>query len=101
MPVYIAEQHVQEWTSAAIVNYLSTRGYTIREWHVTQDLEKSVPTDWIFVDESRLKLFGLQYKALYSNGNDHWLLDRAQHDTLQSTAVPIRLEARFFDRVSP
>ncbi len=83
MPVYIAEQHVQDWTSAAIVNYLSVRGYTIRDWHVTQDLEKNVPTDWIFVDESRLKVFGLQYKALYSNGNDHWRLDRDQHSALQ------------------
>jgi hypothetical protein len=83
MPVYVAEQHVQEWTSAAIVRYLKQRGYAVRDWHLTQDLEKQVPTDWIFVDTTRMKVFGLQYKALYFNGSDHWLLDRVQHENLQ------------------
>lgn len=83
MPVYVAEQHVQEWTSAAIVSYLEARGYVVRDWHVTQDLEKHVPTDWIFLDSSRLKVFGFQYKALYSNGSDHWRLDHDQHDAFQ------------------
>ena len=83
MPVYIAEQHIQEWTSAAIVQYFRARGYTVRDWHLTQDLEKHVPTDWIFVDQTRLKVFGVQYKALYSNGNDYWQLDRDQHEAVQ------------------
>lgn len=83
MPVRIAEQHLQEWTSAEIVRYLRARGYAVRHWHVTQDLEKRIPTDWVFVDRSRLKVFGLQYKALYSNGEDYWHLDRDQHNTLQ------------------
>ncbi len=65
------------------MSYLRARGYDVSDWHVTQDLEKQVPTDWIFVDRSRLKVFGLQYKALYSNGSDHWRLDRNQHGTLQ------------------
>jgi hypothetical protein len=83
MPVLIAEQHVQDWTSNAIVAYLRARGYEVRDWHVTQDLEAHVPTDWIFVDQTRLKVFGLQYKALYSNGEEHWLLERDQHIALQ------------------
>jgi len=83
MPVYVAEQHVQEWTSAAILRYLGTRRYAVRDWHVTQDLERQVPTDWVFVDTSRMKFFGFQYKALYSNGSDHWRLDSVQHTTLQ------------------
>jgi hypothetical protein len=40
--------------------------------------------DWIFIDTTRMKVFGLQYKALYFNGRDYWSLDRVQHDTLQS-----------------
>jgi hypothetical protein len=60
----------------------------------TWDLEKQVPSDWVFVDQSRLKVFGLQYKALYSNGEDHWLLDRTQHDTLQTYPLDLLLRER-------
>jgi hypothetical protein len=83
MPVYLAEQHVQRWTSMAIVRYFRRRRYVVRDWNLTQDLEKQVPTDWIFIDAIRLKIFGFQYKAVYSNGRDHWPLDRQQHDALQ------------------
>jgi hypothetical protein len=61
---------------------LKRRGYEVRDWHQTQDLEKFVPADWLFFDRTRLKVFGLQYKALHRNGRDHWPLDETQHTTL-------------------
>jgi hypothetical protein len=82
VPVILGEQHSQEWTSAAIVGALRRRGYHIREWHPTQDLEKFVPADWLFFDRTRLKVFGVQYKALYRNGVEHWPITREQHDTM-------------------
>src|SRR5258707_10238327 len=82
MPVILAEQHIQDWTSADIVGALERRGYTIRDWHPTQDLEKFVPADWLFFDQTRLKVFGVQYKALYRNGSEHYPLDREQHNTM-------------------
>ncbi len=83
MPVRIAEQHVQDWTSDGVVRYLERRGYDVCDWHVTQNLDKRVPADWVFFDEGRLKVFGFQYKALYSNGMDYWVFDRDQHNTLR------------------
>jgi hypothetical protein len=82
MPVILAEQHIQDWTSADIVGALNRRGYDTRDWHPTQDFEKFVPADWLFFDRTRLKVFGLQYKALHRNGTEHWTLAKEQHDTL-------------------
>src|SRR5688572_10469433 len=82
MPVLLAEQHVQDWTSADIVAALRRRGYDVEHWHPTQDLENFVPADWLFMDRTRLKVFGIQYKALYANGSEHWPLNRDQHETL-------------------
>jgi hypothetical protein len=82
MPVLLAEQHVQDWTSAQILAALRRRGYAVRDWHQTQDTEKFVPADWLFMDRTRLKVFGLQYKALYRNGTEYWPLDESQHATL-------------------
>jgi len=61
---------------------LRRRGYDVREWHQTQDVEKFVPADWLFFDRTRLKVFGLHYKALYRNGSEHWPLDAVQHSNL-------------------
>lgn len=82
MPVVVAEQHVQDWTSAQIVSALKRRGYDVRDWHQTQDIEAFVPADWLFFDRTRLKVFGLQYKALYRNGSEYWPLDETQHSSL-------------------
>jgi hypothetical protein len=49
---------------------------------LSQMTESDIPADFIFADPKRLKVFGLQFKALYRNGGDHWPLDRTQHRKL-------------------
>jgi hypothetical protein len=80
---YIAELQTARWTSDQIRHAFSAAGFEVRDWPLTQHLEKQVPADLIFFSPSFAKLFGLQYKAAYRNGQDFWQLDRQQHDTLQ------------------
>jgi hypothetical protein len=80
---YIAEVHAAQWTSDGIREAFRTAGFDVREWLLTQHLEKNVPADRIFFSQRFSKLFGLQYKAIYRNRQDFWPLDRAQHEVLQ------------------
>lgn len=52
---------------------------------MSQLTEKLIPADFIFYEKSLVKIFGLQYKALYQSKNtdDYWKLDERQHEQLQ------------------
>jgi hypothetical protein len=58
-------------------------GYEVRDWQLSQYLEKAIPADLMFFSPNFSKLFGLQYKSIYRNGADFWPLDRRQHETLK------------------
>jgi hypothetical protein len=80
---YIAEVQTAHWTSDGVREPFRAAGFDVRDWPLTQHLEKNVPADWVFFSPKFSKLFGLQYKAIYRNGEDFWPLDRAQHKVLQ------------------
>lgn len=44
---------------------------------------KALPFDFVFFGGKSSKLFGIQYKPLYRNGNDYWPLSADQHGKLQ------------------
>lgn len=78
---YPNERQTEYWTSRAIEEYFENRGYPVVTIPNSQRAEKHVPFDHLFASQ-RLKLFGLQYKRLYSSP-DHWRLEAHQHHTLQ------------------
>lgn len=80
---YIAEIQTARWTSDAIREIFRAAGFTVRDWQLTQHLEKLVPADLVFFSPGFSKLFGLQYKTIYRNHEDFWPLDRVQHETLK------------------
>jgi len=81
---YIYERQVEYRTSHEIENVLANDGFSVAVHPLTQLTERSLPTDFIFFDRQTKKLFGFQYKVLYHNGSDHWVLDVEQHQQLQS-----------------
>lgn len=81
--LYVAEQQTARWTSDAVHQSFLELGFELKEWPVTQHLEKEVPSDSIFYSAEFSKLFGLQYKTLYHNGEDSWPLTATQHDTIR------------------
>src|ERR1043165_9049119 len=81
---YVAELQTALWTSDALHGELRNLGFRVREWPVTRHLERDLPADSVFFDPQNSKLFGLQYKTLYHNGDDHWPLDNEQHKTLRN-----------------
>jgi len=80
---YIAEIQTARWTSDGIREIFAAAGFEVRDWQLTQHLEKYVPADWVFFSPTFVKLFGLQYKTIYRNYEDFWPIDRGQHETLQ------------------
>ena len=80
---YVHERQLEHWTSQAIVRFFTDAGYKCTVFPIPQHAEFSIPVDHIFQPTSTLKLFGLQYKALYSGKNDHWRLESFQHERLQ------------------
>lgn len=83
MPTYLPERQTEYWTSREIEESFIDVGYQIFTIPLPQALEHHVPSDFLYVDKTTLKIFGLQYKALYHNANDHWNLNEDQHNTLQ------------------
>jgi hypothetical protein len=81
---YIYERQIEYRTSREIEDFLADGGFSVAVHPLTQLTERSLPTDFIFFDRHTKKLFGFQYKVLYHNGSDHWLLDAEQHQQLQS-----------------
>jgi len=80
---YLAERQTEYWTSREIENALLDEGWEVLVFPLTQQTEHQVPVDFLFLDQTRVKVFGVQYKALYHNSSDHWRLDRAQHARLR------------------
>jgi len=81
---YVHERQVEYWTSREIEDFLLDAGYDILVFPITQLLESKIPADFLFLDTSTNKLFGLQYKALYGNASDFWNVAQHQHTTLSN-----------------
>jgi hypothetical protein len=79
----VQERQSEYWTSRQIEDRLLDAGYDVDVWPVPQRLEKQLPADFLFSDP-RLKLFGLQYKALYDGQPDYWPLSTSQHRAMSS-----------------
>ncbi len=45
---------------------------------MTQFSEKLIPADFVFAGDSRVKLFGIQYKVLYSGNPNFWPIAESQ-----------------------
>lgn len=79
--VYLPERQVEYWTSRQIEEALLDAGYTVMVLPIEQTLEHHLPADHLI--SSELKLFGLQYKALYQGRNgDYWKLRQPQHQNM-------------------
>jgi hypothetical protein len=79
---YIHERQSEYWTSRQVEEFFLDLGYEVLTLPLTQLVEKNLPADFLFFDRKRCKLFGFQYKALYKNTKDHWLINADQHNTL-------------------
>lgn len=83
MKTYVAERQIEYWTSRQIEQFFLQEGFECVAYPVSQSVEKHLPADFIFGTRGHLvKLFGFQYKVLYYNDADCWMINRAQHSTL-------------------
>ena|ERR1035437_1644563 len=80
---YVYERQVEYWTSRGIEDFFLDNGFEVIVLPLTQLNEADIPSDFIFRDRSTKKLFGLQFKVLYKNGDDFWNVDQTQHETLR------------------
>jgi hypothetical protein len=80
---YIPEEQIADWTSLGIRDFFTRAGYRVVTYRPTQRLERDLPADRVYLDIESGKVFGLQYKPLYHNGEDYWPVDDQQHDTLR------------------
>jgi hypothetical protein len=76
---YVAERQVEYWTSRQIEDYYLDGGFECLTYPLTQKVEYFVPADFVFRAGSLMKVFGLQYKALYPGSVDNWILESRQH----------------------
>jgi len=79
---YPDERQVESWTSDQVVESLEAVGVRVVSYPLNPRSERQLPADFIFIDEGRSKIFGLQYKALYANHEDGWRLSTRQHRML-------------------
>lgn len=80
--VYVEERQSEFWTSRQIDEFLLNAGHKVRICPLGQHMEKHLPADHLFSIDYPVKLFGIQYKALYHNGTDGWILPYAQYKTM-------------------
>ncbi|MDQ3816214.1 MAG: hypothetical protein M3362_00820 [Acidobacteriota bacterium] len=80
---YLYERQSEYWTSRQIEDFFLDKGFGVSTLPVPQNVERFLPADFIFSFNPSVKLFGLQFKALYQNGEDHWPLYERQHLQLQ------------------
>jgi hypothetical protein len=81
---YVPERQTEYWTSRQIEDRLIFAGYDMDVWPIPTRLERVLPADFVFTGD-QLKLFGLQYKALYADsGGDYWPISSRQHATMLS-----------------
>ena len=71
---YVNERQSEYWTSHEIQNFFKNDGFDVTAYPITQLTEKKLPSDFLFLDGRTNKLFGFQYKALYHNRDDFWIL---------------------------
>lgn len=82
---YVPERQSEYWTSRQIEDFFENCGIDVHTIPIPQKIEKKLPADFVFVPEQKIKLFGLQYKALYrDSADDYWKLDNDQHTTIQT-----------------
>src|SRR5437867_5822587 len=81
---YVYERQVEYWTSREMEGFFLDSGFELIVLPITQLTERSVPSDFLYLEKQTNKLFGLQFKALYHNGNDVWNLEPHQHAALSS-----------------
>ncbi len=82
---YVQERQSEYWTSRQIEDFFENCGIDVHTIPVPQNIEKKLPADFVFIPGHKIKLFGLQYKALYHDASgDYWKLSDAQHRTLQN-----------------
>jgi len=79
---YVYERQAEYWTSRQIEEFFLDAGFEVLVFPLTQYTEHLIPADFIFFDRRRSKLFGFQYKALYHNSADFWLINKEQHQKL-------------------
>lgn len=79
---YVYERQAEYWTSRQIEEFFLNAGFEVLVFPLTQYTEHLIPADFIFFDRRRSKLFGFQYKALYHNSADFWLINKEQHQKL-------------------
>lgn len=84
---YVPERQSEYWTTRQIEDFFENSGNDVHTIPIPQKIEKKLPADFVFIPEQKIKLFGLQYKALYEDASgDFWKLTNQQHNTLQSFA---------------
>lgn len=81
---YLYERQTEYWTSRGIEDYFLDAGFDVVTVPMSQMAEHEVPFDFVFLEKTTSKMFGLQYKALYHNGHDFWPLNEAQHRRIQA-----------------
>lgn len=80
---YVQERQSEYWTSRQIEDFFENYGSEVHTIPVPQRLEKRLPADFVFIPTEKIKLFGLQYKALYQDSSgDYWKLEAHQHSQL-------------------
>jgi len=82
---YVPERQSEYWTSRGIEQTLLAEGFSVQTIPLSQNVERELPTDFLFAvsdGSGPVKLFGLQYKALYQNGKDHWPVSGRQHEDI-------------------
>ena len=80
---YVSERQVEYSTSRQIENVFRNAGFDMSVRPIEQNTERYLPSDHIFYVNGLAKIFGIQYKVLYRNGEDHWRMNARQHSTLQ------------------
>ena len=81
---YVSERQVEYWTSRQIEDFFMNAGFDMLVYPIAQRDEKYLPADHIFGVGGSAKLFGIQYKVLYQNGEDHWRMNARQHSMLKN-----------------
>lgn len=74
MKSYVYERQTEYWTSRGIEDYFLDAGFELVTFPLSQVTEHEVPFDFIFFEKATCKIFGFQYKALYQDARDYWLL---------------------------
>lgn len=81
--IYVPERQVEYSTSRQIEDFFKNAGFDTSVHLINQGIEKYLPYDHMFYVDGLVKIFGIQYKVLYKNGEDHWIMKARQHSMLQ------------------